>query len=239
MFSRFTLTFALIAGSGVLGLPVRAWAQSNGSCHQCGGPCEHCKLVPCQIMVPALVVERRMKTCIVKEQVEREEKYTAFETVPVTRKTYKEHCYLEHDVKTKTITQQQCHLVECNVEKTFTATTYHPEMRNVTTKNCDGSCQTQPCEVMIPTPEKCTKSWTELKVAMETITKDIDYCVMVPKKETVVCGEEKTCELKPVERTRKVIVCVPKVVKVPEEVLVRKMIPKTIYCCPSCAKHHH
>jgi hypothetical protein len=62
--------------------------------------------------------------------------------------------------------------------------------------------------------------------------------VKVPKKEKILCGEEKTCEIVPVEQTRMVTVCVPKLIKVPEVVYVRKMIPQTIYCCPSCAKHH-
>jgi hypothetical protein len=178
-----------------------------------------------------------MKTCVIKEQIEREEKYTAFEKVPVTRKIYSEHCYLNDEVKTKTITQKECHLIECHVEKTGTGITYHPEMRDVCIKDCQGGSETRQCEVMVPAKQPCTQSWTELRVAMGTITKDIDYCVKVPKKEKVVCGEETLCEIRPVERTRMVTVCVPKLIKTPEEVLVRKMIPQTIYCCPKCAKH--
>jgi hypothetical protein len=227
MFARLALIVTLITGSAVLGLPLRSVAQT---CNQCGGHCEHCKLVPCTIMVPAIVAETRMKTCIIKEHVEREEKYTAFQKVPVIRKTYKEHCHLEDDVVTKTITQKKCHLTECPV--------YHPEMRDITTTNCNGVCETNRCEVMVPTQQPATKTWCEVKVAIETITKDIDYCVKVPKKEKILCGEEKTCEIVPVEQTRMVTVCVPKLIKVPEVVYVRKMIPQTIYCCPSCAKHH-
>jgi len=238
MIARFATILSLVGAAGAIALPISVSAQSGATCQHCGGQCEHCQLVPCQIMVPALVVETHMKTCVIKEEVEREVKYTVFQKIPTTRKIYKEKCHMECDVVTKTITQKKCHLVPCEVVKSSTKTTYQPVVRDVNIKNCDGTCETRPCQVMVPVKEPCISTRNELHVAMETITKDIDYCVKVPKIEKVLCGVEQGCEIKPIERTKTVTVCVPKLIKMPQEVLVRKMIPKTVYCCPKCAKHH-
>jgi hypothetical protein len=45
---------------------------------------------------------------------------------------------------------------------------------------------------------------------------------------------ETICELVPVQKTRKVQVCVPEAVKVPVEVKVTRMVAKQVLCCNDC-----
>ena len=93
-----------------------------------------------------------------------------------------------------------------------------------------------PCTCMInraenvPRVQECTRE----NVVFEECKKTIDYCVMTPKFHTIDCGEETTCELVPVTKTRKVQVCVPEAVKVPCDVVVTRMVAKTICCCDEC-----
>ena len=42
------------------------------------------------------------------------------------------------------------------------------------------------------------------------------------------------CELVPVQKTRKVQVCVPEAIKVPVEVKVTRMVAKKVCCCDDC-----
>jgi hypothetical protein len=55
------------------------------------------------------------------------------------------------------------------------------------------------------------------------------------------CAEETVYELRPIEKVRKVSVCVPVKVAQPEEVTVCKLVPRTVICCPACGHggHHH
>jgi hypothetical protein len=71
-------------------------------------------------------------------------------------------------------------------------------------------------------------------VVFETTKREIDYCVRVPKTHKQVCAEETEYKLVPVEKTRKVLVCVPEIVEVPEQVTVCRMVPQVKQCCPTC-----
>jgi hypothetical protein len=95
------------------------------------------------------------------------------------------------------------------------------------------SCQITRLKSDIRTQEYCIDD-----VVFETVKKDITYCVKTPKKHTEFCAEEITYKLEPVEKTCKVQVCVPEVVKKPVDCQVVKMIPKVFYCCEKCSSHH-
>ena len=215
-------------------------------CCQCGKHGTECHLVKKTIMVPTLVTETRIKTCVIEKEVEREETYTVFKQVPVKKQYKKECCYLADEVKTKTITQTKCHRVQNPVSRTVAV--------KVPVEECyEGTCTQRVCdecgrEVCVETPCMCKKTTLEKEfrsdctsveeVVFEKIKKDIDYCVKTPKKHTELCSEETTYKLEPVEKTRKVVVCVPELVKQPVEVKVTKMLPKTIYCCEKCGSLH-
>ena len=205
-------------------------------CAECGTHCDPCDLQVCTVMVPARVVETRVKVDVVKEPENREEKYTVFQLVPKTRKYDKEKCYLKHEVKSKVITKEQCHLVKLPVERTVNVTTYHPECREI--GDPCGECPPQVCEVMVPTTQQQTGVCEEIQVAMAKTECEIFYCVKTPEKLKIPCTEEKYFELVPVTKSRTVSVCVPKVVRSPYEVIVCKEIPQQILCCAKCAKKH-
>lgn len=116
-------------------------------CAECGRQCDPCDLQVCTIRVPARVVETRVKVEVVKQPETREEKYTVFQLVPKTRKFEQQRCYLKHDVKSKVITQEKCHLVKLPVEQTINVKTYHPECREI--PDPCGECPPQMCEVMV------------------------------------------------------------------------------------------
>lgn len=205
-------------------------------CQQCGAHCDPCDLCICTVMVPAQVVETRVKVDVIKNVKEREEKYTAFKLVPKTRKFEKEKCYLKHEVKSKVITEEQCHLVKLPLERTVNVKVYHPELREI--PGCGECCPPKVCEVMVESTEQRTGVCEEVQVAVAKVEREIDYCVKTPKTQKIPCTEEKYFELVPVTKTRKVQVCVPEVVRSPYEVIVCKNIPKQIMCCPKCAKSH-
>lgn len=187
-------------------------------------------------MVPARVVETRVKVDVIKQAEDREEKYTVFQLVPRTRKFEKEKCYLKHDVKSQVITEEKCHLVKMPVERTVNVKTYYPELREV--GDPCGECPPQMCEVMVEGTEQRTGMCEEMQVAIAKTEREIFYCVKTPEKQKIPCTEEKYYELVPVTKTRTVSVCVPKVVRSPYEVTVCKNIPKRILCCTKCAKKH-
>ena len=184
-----------------------------------------------------------MKTCVVKKQVEREETYTVFKVVPVKRTYTKEKCYLKDEVRTKTITQEKCHRVSNVVVSEYPVEVPVTEVRSsvVQQEVCvDGEAVLveQPCESQVT---KAAQEWQSANcckedVVFETTKRDIDYCVKVPKTQKQVCAEETEYKLMPVEKTRKVTVCVPEIVEVPEEVTVCKMVAQTKQCCPKCCR---
>jgi hypothetical protein len=183
----------------------------------------------------------RKRIKIVETLKEREETYTVFEKKPVSRKYSKECCYLEKEVKSKLITIESCRRVELPVTLVDSVNVCVPEMqegvrrREVCTE-CGKICIEEPCTCMINRAEKVARvqNGTRQDVVFEETTKTIDYCVISPKYHTIDCGEETTCELVPVTKTRKVQVCVPEAVKVPCDVEVTKMVAKNICCCDVC-----
>ncbi|MCA9150594.1 MAG: hypothetical protein KDA92_14885 [Planctomycetales bacterium] len=221
-------------------------ANAQQCCH-CGKHGQECHLVKKTIMVPTVITETRVKSCVVEKEVEREETYTVFKQVPVKKQYKKECCYLADEVKTKTITQTQCHRVQNPVSRTMAV--------KVPVEECyEGTRLQRVCdecgrEVCVETPCMCKKTTLEKDfrsdcvsvedVVFEKTTKQIDYCVKTPKKHTELCSEEITYTLEPVQKTRKVVVCVPEIVKQTYDVRVTKMLPKTIYCCEACCTHHH
>jgi hypothetical protein len=232
---------------------VLALAGQSAACDHCGRNnsalcCQVCEVdcCPCQlhehtIMVPCRITETHMKVKIIEVTKEREETYTVFEKKPVKRKYTKECCYLEQEVKSKPITIESCRRVQLPLTLVDSVAIAVPELhegverREICTK-CGKVCIECPCTCMInraenvPRVQECTRE----NVVFEECKKTIDYCVVTPKFHTIDCGEESTCELVPVTKTRKVQVCVPEVVKVPCDVVVTRMVAKTICCCDEC-----
>jgi len=229
----FDVSAVAAAGSGGLSEPA---ATYQDCCQDCGVRCQHCNLTLCTVTVPTYVVEKRVKVEVVKEQEEREESSTAFKLVPKTRTYETEQCYLKQEIKSKKITDEKCHLVKMPVERTSNVKTYHPELREV----CDpcGTCPPRTCEVMVETTEPQVSVCEETQLAISKTEREISYCVLTPQKRKIPCAEETYYELVPVTKTRKVTVCVPKLVRTPYEVIVCKSIPKNVLCCPECAKKH-
>lgn len=213
----------------------------EGCCQKCGCQCGEARLVAKTIMVPCVITETRLKSCVIEKEVEREETYTEFKRVPVKRKFVKETCYLEDEVKTKTITQKECHRVQIPVTRTYAVNVPVTEVREGVRQrevctHCGKVCIEEPCTCQITRMEKGLRSTNlcEEQVVFDITKKDIDYCVKTPKKKTEFCAEETAYTLEPVEKKRKVTVCVPEIVKKPYDVQVTKMVPKTIYCCEKC-----
>ena len=220
-------------------------AAHGACCERCGTSCETCQLVECTVMVPAIVIQKRLKPCVVQHTEMREETYTVFKRVPVKRTYTKEECYLDTEVRTKTIEEKKCHRVMNPAVGVFTVKALHKEIRMETVKkevctDCgDKVCVEEqvPCEVYVEHEEVQSKNCCEPDIVIAKTKRDISYCVQVPKKKKKTC-EETTYKLVPVEKKRKVEVCIPKIVKKPYEVRVKKMIPKKILCCTRC-RHGH
>ena len=240
--NRYTL--AAILALTCLPVIESAPAYADCRCDHCGSACNTHQLVKKTVMVPCEVTETQLKTCVVKREVEKEETYTVFKRVPVTRKFEKETCYLEDEVKTQTIECKQCKQVENPVVRTFavnvpvTETHMGTRQREVCT-HCGKVCIEEPCQCQVTRMQRDmrTSNYCEKDVVFETTKKEISYCVKTPKKHTEFCAEETVYVLEPVEKTRKVVVCVPEIIKQPVDVKVVKMLPKTIYCCEKCARH--
>jgi hypothetical protein len=212
-------------------------------CENCGISCSSCELCEHTVMVPMMVTETRMQTCVVKNQVEREETYTVFKRVPVKRTYTREKCYLEDEVRTKTITQEKCHRVSNVVVSEFPVQVPVTEVRKqvVQREVCteDGvEIVEEPCECEVTVLREEWRSATCCKedVVFETTKHDIDYCVRVPKTHKYVCAEETEYKLVPVEKTRKVMACVPEIIETPVEVTVCKLVPQTMQCCEQCCQ---
>lgn len=215
-----------------------------GACQQCGG---HGPLAQRTIMVPTWVSETRLESKVITKTVERQETYTAFERVPVTRKFTKECCYLDTEVKTQPITEKKCHIVQNPVEVTQHVKV--PELTLQTEMVCREICNPDGSISVIEEP--CTREVTVLRddvrisicqrpqVVFEETKRDLTYCVKVPKTYEIPCTEETVQELRPVEKTRTVTVCVPEVVKEPVTRTVCKMMPQTVLCCEKCGQGHH
>ena len=86
-----------------------------------------------------------------------------------------------------------------------------------------------------PRSTECEKE----DVVFVTKSEVVSYCVKVPKYREEVCKEVTEYKLVPVVKTKKIVECVPEIVKRPIEVQVTKMVPKTIFCCQACAACQH
>jgi hypothetical protein len=193
------------------------------------------------IMVPMCVTETHMEVKIVETMKEREETYTVFQQKPKKRTYSTECCYLETEVKSKEITVEKCRRVENPVTLEDTVKIPITEIqegvcrREICTE-CGKVCIEEPCTCQVtrtadaPRIQNCVRQ----DVVFEQCKKTIDYCVKTPKFAKKECGVETICELVPIQKTRKVQVCVPEAVKVPVEVKVNRMVAKQICCCEDC-----
>jgi len=250
----FLVPFMILAGYcipiGPLPSPAELHAgNADSCCAECGTPCAACNLVECTVMVPMQVVVTRMQPQVVRETKERQETYTVFKRVHASRQFKREYCYLEDQVKTKTITEKKCHLVRNPAVCTTKVEVPQVQVREEVVApcadpacGCGAACDIEPqvCtrEVVVPVIEERSRPTEVPDVVFSTTKRQIDYCVKVPKKKVEVCAEERICKLVPVEKTRTVTVCVPKIVYQPVEVTVTKMMPQKILCCTSCCGHH-
>jgi len=215
----------------------------GGHCQKCGAACCENELCSRWIQVPMNVTETRYKSCVVKDIEDRQETYTVFRRVPVERKYYREECYLEDEVKTKTITETQCHLVDNPVERTMKVPVPEIHYRESPCGSdgckdgCGGAdCEPRMCQVVVLGEQEIQETCERRDVVFSKTTKEIDYCVKVPKTKKTLCTVEKVYELQPFEETRTVSVCVPKLIKTPYEVTVCRLVPQPILCCPHCAQ---
>ncbi len=217
-----------------------------GKCDHCGHQCDQRVLVECTVMVPMKVMETRMKSCLVETTEERDETYTVFHCEPVKKEIKKECCYLEDEVKTKTITESNCKIMDVpvsvakNVKVPLIECVEECVQREVCTE-CGPVCVEE--MVMVEKARMVDDVRVEQRcdpqLIFDVTKRDIFYCVKTPKKQTIECAVEETVKLVGVEKTRKVCVTVPKFVKQPVEVEVTKMVPKKIMCCVECSKHRH
>ena len=208
------------------------------ACQRCGNPCDACELTRCDVWVEQYVVEKRVRTRVVKVPKQREETYTVFRKVPVERKYEREYCYLKKDVVTQQVTQKECHLVDVPVERTKEVTRYFCERREVVLDSPCSCCEPQVRDVLVPFKTQEKEICTERRVVFTQTKKDISYCIRVPKKKKIVCATEKTYELVPVEKKRIVTVCVPELVREEIEVAVCKRVPKSMICCNECRQQY-
>jgi hypothetical protein len=215
----------------------------GGQCQLCGASCCASTLCSRWISVPMCVTETRYQSHVVKDIVDREETYTVFRRVPVERQYFREEFYLEDEIKTKTITETQCHLVDNPVERTVKVPVPEIHYRESCCgqdgcKAC-GTCQgdePRVCPVIVLGEQEIKETCEQPDLVFSKTTKEIDYCVKVPKVKKTLCTTETVYKLEPVEKTRTVSVCVPRLVKTPYEVTVSKMVPQLVTCCEHCAR---
>jgi hypothetical protein len=192
-------------------------------------------------------METRARSQVIYKTEQREETYTVFRRVPKTQKFTKERCYLDDEVRTQMITEKKCHRVMNPVIRMEHVNVLEPEVREMVVSkqpctDCDKVCTEEPCvcTVMVKRPDVRTRVCETPDVVFSESKRQIDYCVKVPKKQTIPCAEETVYELVPVEKKRTVEVCVPEIIKEAIEVPVKKMVAKKILCCKSCCgKFHH
>jgi hypothetical protein len=218
----------------------------HGCCQRCGSSCQTCQLVECTVYVPVTVMETRARSRVIYKTEQREETYTVFKRVPKTQKFTKERCYLDDEVRTQTITEKKCHRVTNPVIRMEHVHVYEPQIREIvppgSCTDCDKVTTEEPCTctVMVKRPDVRTRTCEQPDVVFSETKRQIDYCVKVPKKQTIPCAEETVFELVPVEKKRTVEVCVPEILKEAIEVPVQKMMAKKILCCKTCCgKLHH
>jgi hypothetical protein len=209
----------------------------------CGVGCSPTCLVTKTIMCPMQITETQVRYVTETKTEEHELPYTVFQRVPVTREYSRECCYLADETKTKVISWKECRRVDNPTVQTYTAQVPETECRVGTRQDCrciDGQQvlveEPYDYQVTVLRPEVRSRNCNQPDVVFETKSDVLSYCVKTPKKHTVPCGEETVYKLVPVEKTRKVSVCVPVQVAKPVEVTVCRMVPQTVVCCQSCAR---
>jgi hypothetical protein len=215
-------------------------------CQQCGKACQQHVLVEKTVMVPTLVTEMRVKSCVVESCEERQETYTCFVVKPVTKPITKECCYLADEIKTKKVTTTVGKVVQNPLTRLKKIQVPQVEliektiMEQICTE-CGPACteKTCVCEKTRLVDDFITEQDCEPQLIFEKTTKDIFYCVKTPKKYKIDCGEEVVMKLEPVEKTRTVMVMVPRIEKQAYEVEVTRMLPKKIQCCVECSRRGH
>lgn len=242
---NFAILFALtICG---IAIPTRSFANDLfHKCQQCGKACQQHVLVEKTVMVPTLVTEKRLKSCVVENCEEREEKYTCFVVKPETKPITKECCYLADEIKSKTVTTTAGKIVQNPLTRLKKVQIPQVDLiektvMEVVCTECGPACveKTCTCEKTTLVDDWVTEQDCAPQLIFERTTKDIFYCVKTPKKLKIDCGEETVMKLEPVEKTRKVMVMVPKIEKQVYEVEVTRMVPKKILCCVECNRHAH
>lgn len=193
--------------------------------------------------MPTTVIETRLKSRVVKVTEEREETYTAFVPKPTIDTYHKETCYLDPQVKEKKITKKECKLLPTPIAKTFSVNVPTKERRETYSgrASCSDCCPEKPCVKCVTRLHKELRSGMieRDQLVFEETTKDIFYCVEMPRKHKEFCFSESYDKLVPVKKTRKVSVCVPKMIREPKDVEVVKMLPYVIYCCEECQDKPH
>lgn len=239
------VTLVLGSFSALVAGPVSTFADGLlHKCDRCGKGCSEHILVEKTIMVPTVITEKRSRNRIEVTCEEKEEKYTCFYVKPETKKITKECCYLADEVKSKTITVTEGKLIENPKTVLKKIQVPHTELvekiiQEQVCTECGPICVEKNCICEKTTLEDSftTEQGCEPQLIFEKTTKDIFYCVKTPKKQVIDCGEETVMKLEPMEKTRKVMVNVPKIVKEVYEVEVVRMIPKKVMCCVECDKH--
>ncbi len=220
-------------------LAVTNVVAAGDCCPKCGASC---RLVECTVMVPVTVTETRVKNCIVKKEVQRQEEYSVFRRVDASQEFKKEICYLDDEIKSKEITQERCKVVNNPAIQSYRVKVpvCQEETHMVQTERCiDGEMVLveEPCTktVMREIEEVRERECTRPQLVFDEQKCTIDYCVKTPKTHTVPCAEETYFKLERETRTRDVTVCVPEIERRTYDVQVTKMYPKTVHCCPECA----
>jgi len=243
-YSKWKLALLSLLAFGAAATPNRTFAHEPfHGCAKCGKACQQHVLVERTVMVPTVVTEKRLKTCVVENCEEREEKYTCFFVKPETKPITKECCYLADEIKTKSVTTTVGKLVQNPL--TRLKKVQIPQVELIEKTICEAVCtecgpacveKTCTCEKTTLVDDFVTEQDCAPQLVFEKTTKDIFYCVKTPKKLKLDCGEETVMKLEPVEKTRKVMVMVPKIEKQIYEVEVTRMVPKKILCCVECSR---
>lgn len=231
--SRSALTFVAFSVMGSL-----LSAAPAVHCKKCGKHHSHGQMVEKVEMRPILVKEMQTRTRIVHKEVEREEEYTVFEIVPKEREITKDCWYLEPEVKQQRVEEKKCVVVAQDVVRQTNIRS--PAEPSISTHSSKGKCAKKNCSSkavrMVPTVKE--EKDQRPTVLFPTVSKDVDYVRMTPKKHTITVATETVQTLQPVTRKRMVKVCVPEVVSEQVEVNVWREQEHRYWVCKTCCKFH-
>ena len=209
-----------------------SYGGGNRHCHDCGRGCASHQMVKKTIVKPMQVTELRVKSRVIRKHVEREEEYTAFKRVPKERKITEDCWYLDDEVRQQEVEKKSGILVNQDVNSDRNM------LRPVRVDQYCTKCNGQVC--------KCTKTYLdefikrekkdEPTVLFPSVKRLVDYCRKTPKKHEIEKATETVMTLQPVTLKRKVMVCVPEIVKETVEVQVWKDINYDVWVCDECKK---